>query len=244
MKTVIIVQARMTSTRLPGKVLKQVLGKPLLEYQLERLKRVKNASEIVIATTTNETDQPIVEWCQHLGVAFFRGSEPDVLARYHDAAEAHKAEVIVRITSDCPLIDPEIVDRAIAHYLSHIDTLDYVSNGLELTYPRGMDVEVFSRRALDEANAEAMTQEEHEHVTPFIYHRPERYRLANIALPERQDHHRWTVDTVEDLELVSRIIRALYPTTPAFSLKDILSLLQQHPDWANLNVHIRQKTLA
>lgn len=241
--TVIIVQARMTSTRLPGKVLKTVLGKPLLDYQLERLRRVKLASRIVIATTTNDTDQPIVEWCEHRGVDCFRGSEHDVLARYHGAAALHHADTVVRVTSDCPLIDPAVIDHVIGHYLDHRDSCDYASNCLERSYPRGMDAEVFSRHALDEAFAEATEGSEREHVTPFIYRHPERYRLANIAYRENQGRHRWTVDTPEDFELVEKILNALYPAKPAFTLEDVLNLLQQHPDWADINAHVEQKKL-
>ena len=180
MKTVVIVQARMTSTRLPGKVLKEVMGKSLLEYQIERLQRAKLADGIVIATTSNDTDQPIVELCERLDVACFRGSEHDVLARYHDAATLHQANTVVRVTSDCPLIDPAVIDQLICFYLEHVEEYDYVTNCLKRTYPRGMDVEVFSFRVLHEAFMEAVEQEEREHVTPFIYHHPERYRLANI----------------------------------------------------------------
>lgn len=243
MSTVIIVQARMTSTRLPGKVLKTVLGKPLLDYQLERLRRVKLASRIVIATTTNDTDQPIVEWCERQGIDCFRGSEQDVLARYHGAAALYHADTIVRITSDCPLIDPAVIDRIIQHYLDHRSSCDYASNCLERSYPRGMDVEVFSRRALDEAFAEAAESAEREHVTPFIYRHPERYRLANIAYRENQGRHRWTVDTPEDFELVEKILGALYPAKPSFTLEDVLDLLQRHPDWADINAHVEQKKL-
>lgn len=243
MNTTIIVQARMTSTRLPGKILKQVLGKPLLEYQLERLRRVKLASRIVIATTTNETDQPIVDWCERHGVDCFRGSEHDVLARYHGAAALCHADTVVRVTSDCPLIDPAVIDEVIDYYRTHITNCDYASNCLERTYPRGMDVEVFSRRTLDEAFAEAKDSAEREHVTPFIYRHPQRYRLANIAYREDQGRHRWTVDTQEDFELVEKILSALYPAKPAFTLEDVLDIMQQHPDWADINAHVEQKKL-
>ncbi|MBZ0104044.1 MAG: glycosyltransferase family protein [Sulfuricella denitrificans] len=243
MNTAIIVQARMTSTRLPGKILKPVLGKPLLEYQLERIRRSELANDIVIATTTNKTDQPIVDWCNRCGVTCFRGPEHDVLARYHGAAALCHADTVVRVTSDCPLIDPAVIDKVIDYYLTHTAECDYASNCLERTYPRGMDVEVFSRRALDEAHSEARDALEREHVTPFIYGHPERYRLANITYPENQGHHRWTVDTQEDFELVGKILSSLYPDNPLFTLEDALELLRQHPDWASINAHIEQKKL-
>ncbi|HBQ25201.1 MAG TPA: acylneuraminate cytidylyltransferase, partial [Syntrophomonas sp.] len=168
MKTIIIVQARMTSTRLPGKVLKEVLGKPLLEYQIERLRQVRLADELVIATTTNDTDQPIVELCEHLGGAYYRGSEEDVLSRYYEAATQFKADAVVRVTSDCSLIDPGVMDEVIGLYINNRDNYDYVSNTLERTYPRGLDTEVFSMAALEKAYKEAGEQPDREHVTLFM----------------------------------------------------------------------------
>ena len=241
MKTVIIVQARMTSTRLPGKVLKRVLNKPLLEYQIERLKRVKLADEIVVATTVNDTDRPIIELCDCLSVPYFRGSEEDVLARYHGAAKEHYADLVVRVTSDCPLIDPQVIDKVIDFYIENTDKYDYVSNCLKRTYPRGMDTEVFSLKALHEAFVEATAQPDREHVTPFIHRHPERYRLGNIVYSENQSSHRWTVDTPEDFELIKRILEAIYHQVPEFCFEDCLNLLQQYPDWSNINAHIKQK---
>lgn len=243
MQTTIIVQARMTSTRLPGKVLKKVLGKPLLVYQLERLRRVKLADEIVIATTTNETDLPIVKLCSDLAISCFRGPEEDVLARYYGAAQQFPGDIIVRLTSDCPVIDPQVIDKVIQYYLDHQQEVDYVSNVLERTYPRGMDTEVFSFKALHEAFEEATDKADREHVTPFIYRQPERYQLANVPYQEDQSRHRWTVDTPQDLELVTRILEALYPYKPQFTLEDILSLLMQHPNWMAINKDIEQKKL-
>ncbi|MBD2680429.1 MULTISPECIES: cytidylyltransferase domain-containing protein [Nostoc] len=242
MKTIIIVQARMTSTRLPGKVLKRVLNKPLLEYQIERLRRVKLADAIVIATTTNDTDRPIIELCDRLFIPYFRGSEEDVLARYYKAAKEHHADVVVRLTSDCPLIDPQVIDKVIQFYLE--DKYDYVSNSLERSYPRGMDTEVFSFLALEQAFLEATAQPDREHVTPFIYMHPERYRLGNIVYSENQNSHRWTVDTADDFELIKRIIEALYPEIPNFTLEDCLNLLRQYPDWSLINAHVEQKKYA
>lgn len=241
MKTVIIVQARMTSTRLPGKVMKRVLGKPLLEYQLERLQRVKLADEIVIATTTNQTDEPIVELCNSLSVACFRGSEDDVLSRYYGAATAHKADLVVRVTSDCPLIDPQVIDTVIDYCLQNQSHYDYVSNSLERTYPRGMDTEVFSFSTLQQAFGEATAQPDREHVTPFIYRQPARYRLGHVIYSEDCSHHRWTVDTPEDFELIQKIIEAIYPRKPNFTLEDCLSLLKKHPEWYIINSHVSQK---
>ncbi|MDY7003480.1 MAG: glycosyltransferase family protein [Cyanobacteriota bacterium] len=241
MKVVIIVQARMTSTRLPGKVLKKVLGKSLLEYQIERLRRVKLANEVVIATTINEVDEPIVQLCNSLSVPYFRGSEEDVLSRYYETAKAHQADVIVRITSDCPLIDPGVIDRVIRFYINYQTEYDYVSNSLERTYPRGMDTEVFSFKALQEALKEAIAPPEREHVTPFIHRQPQRYNLASVNYLENQSHHRWTVDTPEDFELIKRILEAIYSKLPDFTLKDCLNLLDKNPEWSTINANIQQK---
>lgn len=241
MKVVAITQARMTSNRLPGKVLRTVLEKPLLEYHLERVLRSRLADQVVTATTTNDADEPIVELCRRLGVPCFRGPEDDVLARYHAAASAHGADAVVRVTSDCPLIDPAVIDRTIAAFVDNLGRVDYVSNRLAPSYPRGMDTEVFSFAALDEAQAGARKLVEREHVTPFIWMRPKRYRLMNVAYGHDESRHRWTVDTPEDFELIRRILEAIYPTNPEFTLADCLALVAQHPDWQALNRHVRQK---
>lgn len=241
MKTAILVQARMTSTRLPGKVLKQVLGKSLLEYQIERLQRVKLADEIAIATTTKKTDDPIIDLCDRLSVAYFRGSEEDVLERYYQAATEHKADAIVRVTSDCPLIDPQVINQVIDYYVQNQSTYDYVSNCIKRTYPRGMDTEVFSFSVLEQAFKEATAQPDREHVTPFIHRQPERYRVGHVTYSKDYSHHRWTVDTPEDFELIKKIIETLYPNEPYFTLKDCLKLLQKHPNWYFINSDIEQK---
>lgn len=241
MKTLIIIQARMTSTRLPGKILKPVLGKTLLEYQLERLAQVSNADGIVVATTTNETDQPIVDLCNALAVPVSRGSEADVLSRYYEAAMAHQADIVVRVTSDCPLIDSAVVSEIIGFYQAHADEYDYVSNTLVRTYPRGLDTEVFPFKLLEQAHREAIQPDEREHVTPFIYRNPHRYRLHQVKQSVDHSAERWTVDTSEDFELIRRILEALYPQNPTFGQTDVLALLDAHPDWRALNATIEQK---
>lgn len=239
MKTLLIVQARMTSTRLPGKVLLPLAGEPMLTRLVQRLRRAQRADGIVIATTTNATDDPIVALCEELGVPCHRGSEHDVLSRYANAACLNGADVVVRITSDCPLIDPALVDQVIAVYEE--GDSDYVSNMLPPTWPYGMAVEVFSAAALQQAHAEATQPAEREHVTPFIYWHPERYRLRNLASPVDLSQHRWTVDTPEDYELVRRLFEALIPTRPNFTQADVLAVLDHHPDWVAINQHIQQK---
>lgn len=243
MKTVIIDQARMTSTRLPGKVMKEVSGKPLLEYQIERLKRANEADELVIATTINDTDQPILELCQRLGVAYYRGSEEDVLSRYYEAATKFGADLVVRVTSDCPLIDPTVANKVIKYYKDNWDNCDYVSNILTRTYPRGMDTEVFSYKVLQEAFFYAKEQPEREHVTPYICWHPERYKLDNVSHHENQCQHRWTVDQIEDFLLIENIIKALYPNNPQFNTTDVLNILKENPEWVELNAGVEQKQI-
>lgn len=244
MRSVIIVQARMTSTRLPGKVLKTVLGKTLLEYLFDRLDRVTQADGFMVATTTNGTDDPIIDLCQRRGVPTWRGSESDVLARYHGAAVEAKADVVVRITSDCPLLDPAIVDDAIACFKHNRDRFDYVSNALRPGYPLGMAVEVFPFEVLNAAHLEAADGDEREHVTPFIYRRPDRFRIGHLERVQGLEQHRWTVDTQEDFELVSRILEALVPVRPDFTLEDIVATLKENPEWSLLNAHVMQKKLS
>jgi len=200
---------------------------------------VKHADAIVIATTTNATDNPIAGLCDSLGVPCHRGSEQNVLTRYAEAARLHQADVVVRITSDCPLIDPALVDQLIATYIG--DDVDYVSNMLPPTWPYGMAVEVFSATALYEADREAVEGSEREHVTPFLYWRPERYRLRNVPSATDLSGQRWTVDTPEDYELVRRLFETLWPLNREFGLADILATLEAHPDWVYLNQHVEQK---
>jgi spore coat polysaccharide biosynthesis protein SpsF len=241
MKTVIIVQARMTSTRLPGKVMLPLAGHPMLERLTERLNRVSRADAVVIATTTNATDDVIADFCSAQDLACHRGPEHDVLSRYAAAARVHQASVIVRVTSDCPLLDPELVDDLLQRFASHGGRVDYASNMIEPTWPYGMAVEVFSAQALYEADAEATQPAEREHVTPFIYWRPERYRLLSVRHDVDLSAQRWTVDTPEDYELVRRIFETLYPVRPRFVMADVLDLLARHQDWMRINQHVEQK---
>lgn len=238
---VIILQARMGASRLPGKPLKMVLGRPLLSYQLERLRHAKLADKIVVATTTERQDDQIAAFCADHHILCFRGEEQDVLDRYYQAAKTFEADEVVRITGDCPLIDPMLVDQVIQEHLTHMPSHDYTSNTLERTYPRGLDVEIFSFDILKQAAKEARLPEEREHVTLYFYTHPERFSLGSVKQSVDDSHHRWTVDTVEDLELISNILSALYPENRDFQTKDILELLEQHADWMKINAHIQQK---
>jgi len=238
---VVVLQARMGATRLPGKPLMKVLGRELLSYEVERIRRAKSVDEVVVATTTNPADDKIVEFCQKEHIPYFRGSEDDVLDRYYQAAKHHKVDVVIRITGDCPLIDPVEIDRVVDYFLK--GGVDYISNTLELTYPRGLDVEVFSFSQLERVQKEAKRPEEREHVTPYFYRHPELFSLVCVKSPVDLSHHRWTVDTQEDFDLIARIIAALYPKNKAFSMHDILELLKHHPDWVKINAHVVQKRL-
>ncbi len=237
------VQARMGSTRLPGKVLKKVLGKPLLHFLVERLSASKEIDDIVILTSNLAADDAIVTFCQEKKISFFRGSEEDVLDRYYQAALERRPEGIVRITSDCPLIDPDVVDQVVKTFREGLPKIDYVSNSLERTFPRGLDVEVFSFNALQQAFKHAIRPEEREHVTVYLYRHPERFQLKNVAHLPSLAHYRWTVDTPEDFALIRLILENLYPSHPQFRLKDVLHLLVQHPTWSQLNAHVEQKKL-
>lgn len=240
MTAAIIIQARMTSTRLPGKVLKPILGRPLLALQLERLRRVSGAPALVIATTTNDADEAIVALARAEGAAVFRGSEHDVLSRYCGAAETVAAETVVRVTSDCPLIDPDVVDAAIVAYEEAGAGNVFVSNMFDRRLPLGMAVEVVSREALATINAGSRSAAEREHVMSYFYDAPEFERVAVPSDPDLSAH-RWTVDTPEDFELVRRIYEALYPSKPDFDRDDVMRLFERHPDWPEINRHIEQK---
>lgn len=243
MKIVAIIQARMGSTRLPGKILKTVMNKTLLEYQLERVRSSLLVDEIVVATTEKESDNKIVALCVELGVHVYRGSENDVLSRYYGAAIECNADIIVRLTSDCPLIDPAIIDQVIQLYIGGREKVDYASNALERTFPRGLDTEVFSFDALQKAHERASLERDREHVTAYMYTKHNQFKLANLISVKKLGSHRWTVDTEEDFELMRRIIEALYLDNPQFTMQDVLNLLEENPTWLEINAHIEQKKL-
>jgi spore coat polysaccharide biosynthesis protein SpsF len=239
-RTVCTIEARMTSTRLPGKVLARAAGRPLLQHMIERLARCPALDAIVVATTTNPADDPIEALAGELGAGCFRGSEEDVLGRVLGAARADGADLIVETTGDCPLIDPAIVGEVIAAFRE--GEVDYCSNTLEPTYPRGMDVQVFPTGVLAEVDRLTDDPADREHVSLYIYEHPQRYRLLGVrAEPPRDADLRLTVDTPEDLALVRAVFDELYPVDPAFGLSDILDLLDARPELRELNREIQQK---
>jgi spore coat polysaccharide biosynthesis protein SpsF len=228
-----IVQARTSSTRLPGKVLKPIMGKPMLEQQLDRLARVKQIDKLVVATSDCPEDNAVVELCCRAGFESFRGSLDDVLDRFYQTAKSHSSQHIVRLTGDCPVADPDVIDEIISHYLS--GTFDYASNTIEPTYPDGLDAEVFSYECLEQAWREAKLPSQREHVTPFIWQQPERFKLENHRCAFDFSHLRWTVDEPEDFKLITAIYESLYPLNPEFSMKDILNWLDDNPEMAYIN---------
>lgn len=244
MNIVCIMQARIGSTRLPGKVIKKICGKTVLEHDIDRLKRVKNINKIVIATTSLEKDNVIVEEADRLKVSYYRGSEEDVLSRYYYAAKENNADIVVRVTSDCPLIDSEVTEKIIQYYLDNSQKYDYVSNTIDRTYPRGLDTEVFSFKSLQRAFNEAENQSEREHVTPYIWRNTELFKLAQCKNDIDYSSLRWTLDTVEDFELINKIYMSLYSEKMEyFDMKDILCLYKKHPELYEINNNIEQKKL-
>ncbi len=230
----------MGSTRLPGKVLKDIQGRTMLARVVRRASRSALIDKVVVATTENKADDLILSECESLGVPAFRGSEYDVLDRYYQAAKSHSADCVVRITSDCPLIDHEVIDCIVQAFLDKRP--DYASNTLASTYPRGLDTEVFSFGTLYRARQEAVEDFQHVHVTPYIYQHPERFKILSVTAKQIWSHYRWTVDTQEDLNLVRAIYKKI-DRDDDFSWRDVLELLEREPEMAKINCHIRQKSL-
>lgn len=233
----------MMSSRLPGKVLLPVCGKPLLELMIERLRQVPELDGIVIATTADPSCQPIEDLAKRLGVGCFRGSEDDVLDRVLRSAQSAQADLIVELTGDCPLIDPDLVSEVIRQFQSH--DVDYCANVLQRTHPRGMDVQVFPTKVLARVAELTNDPSDREHVSIYIYSHPERFRLHNVTsslTPEDADL-RLTVDTPDDFKLVSEIFQHLYPANPRFSLADILKLMRENPELRAINSHVKQKAV-
>ncbi len=228
-----IVQARVSSTRLPGKVLEPVLGKPMLARQIERINRCRSLDRVVVATSEREDDGAIVDICKAQQIECFRGSLGDVLDRYYRCALSTGATHVVRLTGDCPLTDPGIVDELVRFYLAR--NVDYASNCRPPTLPDGLDAEIFTFKALAEAWSEASDPHAREHVVPFIVRQPQRFAAANWSYPEDLSALRWTVDEPEDLAFVTKVYEHLYPAKADFGMGDVLALLRRHPELAGMN---------
>jgi spore coat polysaccharide biosynthesis protein SpsF len=229
-----ILQARMSSTRLPGKVLRPILGRPMLSWQIDRIKRSKTIDRLVVATSLEASDDAIQAFCDANGVPCYRGALHDVLARFHGAVEAFgPAEQIIRLTGDCPLIDWTIIDDAVD--LQRNTGSDLSGNGIHRTYPDGLDVEVISFSALDRAHREATDPGFREHVTQYIYRHPQEFRLAHLTQTPDLGLLRWTVDTPADFEMVEKVFAGLAGLNNDFLQQDVLRYLDRHPEIVAIN---------
>lgn len=239
----IIVQARMDSSRLPGKVMMPLAGEPVLYRVMERLSDCKHINKIVIATTRKEIDEPIVSLAKKMNIDCYRGSERDVLSRYYGAAHRLKLDIVVRITADCPLIDPEILDEMIVKFKALNDNgryCDYLSNTLERTFPDGLDIEIFWYDVLKEAHIKAKKQYQREHVTPYIIEHSDIFQLVNyFSSYDDMSKYRWTLDEEDDYRLICEIYERLYSLTPKFHFKDILNLFEKEPQLVSINAHVK-----
>jgi spore coat polysaccharide biosynthesis protein SpsF len=239
--TIAIIQARMNSSRLPGKVLADISGQPMLSWVARRAQRASTITRVAVATTTDPSDDPVEAACQMLGIECCRGSQFDVLDRYYQCARALGAEVIVRITADCPLMDPALIDQVVSEF-NHA-CVDFAANRLpppwHRTYPIGLDVEVCTFAALERAWKEATLPYEREHVMPYLYDEPDRFRITILDNQADYGSLRWTVDTPEDLEFIRRLIAVL--GRQDFSWLDVLALVSEHPELQEINAGVRHK---
>ncbi len=238
MKTLLVVQARTASTRLPAKVLLPLLGKSVLARQLERISRAQSIDEVVVATTQEQSDDLIVQVCKQEQLRWFRGSSMDCLDRHYRCALEVGADVIVKVPSDCPLIDPQAIDRVVGFFQKNVGRYDFVSNLHPPSYPDGNDVEVMTMNALEKAWHSATRDYEREHTTPYIWDQPELFRCANVCWETGLNYsrsHRWTLDYEADYHFVFSVYNELYATNPHFTLNDILELVERKPEIARLN---------
>jgi len=246
MRVVAIIQARMGSTRLPGKVLRPLCGHSVLAQVIGRVQAAEGIDSVLVATSEATQDDIVAAEAARYGAQVFRGSAEDVLSRYHGAALAARADVVVRITSDCPLLDPELLSAMLSRFTqgqAGAEPLEYLSNGLVPSYPRGLDVEIFSVSALARCHAQATLAYEREHVTPHIYRNPARFRIESYTGTPDRSAHRWTLDTPEDWALIEAIYRALGDGRRIFATAEVLALLDARPDLVALNAHVEQKSL-
>lgn len=243
MKIVATISARMTSVRLPGKVLMPCVGQPMLELLVERVRRSRLLDHIVVSTTVNQADDAIVQCARDLDIGCFRGSEEDVVGRVVGAMEAANADIVVQLTGDCPLLDAEVIDQLIRLYQAN--SFDYVSNTLVRSYPRGLDCQVVSLATLQESLRIAKDAAQHEHVCLSIYENPARFRLFNLMAPPElcRPDQRWTLDTEADYQFITAVYERLYPDNPDFTSAEVQRLLRREPELAALNSEILQKAV-
>lgn len=234
----IVVQARMSSSRLPKKVMLPILGEPLLYRMIERLQQIKRPVKLVVATSTSADDDEIEMFCESKNITFYRGDLNNLLDRHYQVGLLTNANAVVKIPSDCPLIDPQIIDRLLDFYDENSDKYDFISNLHPATYPDGNDVEIMSMNCLKMAWQAAKRPLELEHTTPYIWENPEKFRLANLTWETRLDYsmsHRLTIDYQEDYLFIKRVFEELYPSNSHFSLNDILTLLAEKPEIYEIN---------
>lgn len=237
-KILTIIQARVGSTRLPGKVLLPLADEPLLLRMYERVSFSKHAGEIVVAITEEQSDNELHKLCHQNKIKVFRGNTFDLLDRHYQAAKKYNAEAVIKIPSDCPLIDPEIIDKVILYYINNKEKFDFVSNLHPPTYPDGNDVEVMSFETLENAWLNAKKDFEREHTTPYIWENPDKFRIGNVLWEAGLDYsmtHRFTIDYKEDYEFIKRVYNELYDKNNRFGLKDILNLLENKPEIKKIN---------
>lgn len=223
----------MSSTRLPGKVMKPILGRAMILQQVDRILQSKRIDKLIIATSDEVDDDPLANLAENNNIECFRGSLGNVLERFYNAARKYSPDHIVRLTGDCPLSDPDVIDQTITYYMD--GDFDYVSNCVEATFPDGLDVEVFSFQALKEAFDEAQLPSQVEHVTPFINGQSDRYKLGLYRNVTDCSHFRWTVDEPEDFLFVTKVYEELHPLNPDFRMQDVLDLMEEKPDLQLLN---------
>lgn len=241
MEVIALIQARMGSTRLPGKVLMDLAGEPMLARVVNRVQRANLVNRVVVTTSTNPADDTLEQLCVDRDWAYFRGSENDVLDRYYHAAQNYEANTIVRITADCPLIEPSIIDHVIHSFFQQAE-LDYASNTLPpRTFPRGLDTEVISFSALERAWLRDTNTSWREHVSPYIYRNPELFKIRKVGHVKDLSTMRWTVDTDADITFVRKIYNHF--GDDRFSWLNILTLLDKNPDWLAINLDIKQKSI-
>jgi len=243
-KVVAIIQARMAASRLPGKVLKILGHQPVLAWAVVRASRALLIDEVVVATTTDPSDDPVVEFCERKEIAYLRGSMLDVLDRYYQTAKTHQADVVVRLTADCPLIDPDLLDDNLRTFLQAEPKLDFAANRLpppyKRTIPIGLDAEYCWFEGLEVVWKEAEKKHQREHVMPFFYEHPERFNILHITHEPSYGELRWTVDTPEDLQLLRQIV-TYFPGRDDFSWQEVLQLVTKHPELSQINADIRHK---
>ena len=229
----VIIQARMSSTRLPGKVLKTVQGNPILEHLICRLNQSEYIDKVIVATSTHQTDDKIETFCSEKQYSFFRGDLDDVLKRFYECSLRFPSKYYIRITADCPLHDINLIDKAILHFKNN--NLDYLTNTNPPSFPDGLDFWIFTNQLLHEAHIKAIRSSEREHVTLFLNNNFNKYKAYNLISDKDLEHLRWTVDTPKDFELIKRIFDFLYPSNPHFLTEDILKLIESKPILSTLN---------